>query len=63
MDPDRRIYHFHCSTHNQKSMRNLLNQSQVGGTRDFHHRGEKVAGVGVGGELVVGFGWPKVANI
>jgi hypothetical protein len=33
MDPDRRIYHFHCSTHNQKSMRNSLHRSQVGGTR------------------------------
>jgi hypothetical protein len=36
MDPDRKIYHFHCSTHNQKSTRNSLHRSQVGGTRNFH---------------------------
>ena len=27
MDPTRKIYHFHCSTHDQKSMRNSLHRS------------------------------------
>jgi hypothetical protein len=69
MDPERRIYHFHCSTHNQKSIRNSLQRSQVGGIRDFHWLkkyqkcDEHVVGGGVGNEKAVGFGWPESADI